>query len=628
MTARFQSFIRSAAALKQKQHRSLPVLLLFVFSLANGVIALALSAGACGGAAKAMFASYLQNPAILALNLLPAVLLAALGYFLTRRAWAGYLFSALPTLGFALVNYFKIQLRGDPFVASDLRLIRTAGGVLSRYTLTFTPLVAGVCLAALALLLCSALFLADCPREGRLRALGLLVCLSLAPFLYQEGYRSEASYAATENPAFSAPASEAEAYLSRGFWYAFLHGVSDTLPSRPDWYSEQGAETLLARYEDADIPAERRAHVVGVMLEAFCDLTDYPQLASLDGVAAVYEPLHELESRSVSGDLLTNIFAGGTVDTEWGFLTGLSHHDEFTGNVESYVRYFKAQGYDTVYRHPGHGWFYNRENINRWLGFDESVFTENGFGELVDPDLAIYHSDAVLFDYLLGDLTARSAEDAPLFSFSVSYQNHGPYGSELFEGAAVTPEETGWSEDACGILSHYLYNVEDTVAELRRFTEELDALEEPVVLVVFGDHKPWLGNDQAVYGELGVDLAVDTEAGFRNFYATPYLIWANRAAKETLGRDFTGDGGDLSPCLLMAELFDCCGWDGPAFLQLARDMRALSPLLHWRGCFLTKDGFVFKNDLPEDTLSFYLDYRSVEYLRETEGPKTQQKAAG
>ncbi len=364
------------------------------------------------------------------------------------------------------------------------------------------------------------------------------------------------------------------------------------------------------------------------MLEAFCDLTDYPQLAALDGVAAVYEPLHELESRSVSGDLLTNIFAGGTVDTEWGFLTGYSHHEEFTRSTDSYVRYFKAQGYDAVYRHPGHGWFYNRDNINHWLGFDESVFTENGFGELVDPDLAIYHSDAVLFDYLLGDLTARGADDAPLFSFSVSYQNHGPYGADLFEGAVVTPEETGWSEDACGILSHYLYNVEDTTAELRRFTEELDALEEPVVLVVFGDHKPWLGNEQAVYHELGIDFAVETEAGFRNFYSVPYLIWANRAAKETLGRDFTGEGGDLSPCLLMEELFDCCGWDGPAFLQLARDMRAISPLLHWRGCFLTEDGFVFKDELPEETLAFYLHYRSVEYWRETEGLKQQQKAAG
>lgn len=49
------------------------------------------------------------------------------------------------------------------------------------------------------------------------------------------------------------------------------------------------------------------------MLEAFCDLTDFPALAEQPAVQAVYAPLHDLEEQSVSGDLLTNIFAGGTV---------------------------------------------------------------------------------------------------------------------------------------------------------------------------------------------------------------------------------------------------------------------------------------------------------------------------
>ena len=62
--------------------------------------------------------------------------------------------------------------------------------------------------------------------------------------------------------------------------------------------------------------------MVGIMLEAFCDLTDFPALADHEAVQAVYEPWHQLEEESVSGNLLTNIFAGGTVDTEWGFLTG------------------------------------------------------------------------------------------------------------------------------------------------------------------------------------------------------------------------------------------------------------------------------------------------------------------
>ena len=70
---------------------------------------------------------------------------------------------------------------------------------------------------------------------------------------------------------------------------------------------------------------------MGVMLEAFCDLTDFDAIAGFDTVQEVYAPWHALEEQSLSGRLLTNIFAGGTVDTEWGFLTGASEHDEYRG---------------------------------------------------------------------------------------------------------------------------------------------------------------------------------------------------------------------------------------------------------------------------------------------------------
>ncbi len=63
--------------------------------------------------------------------------------------------------------------------------------------------------------------------------------------------------------------------------------------------------------------------------------------------------------------------------------------------------------------------------MNDYLGFERSVFTENGFGDWSTPYVAMWHSDQQLADYLLADLDA--ADGSPLFSFAVSYQNHGPY---------------------------------------------------------------------------------------------------------------------------------------------------------------------------------------------------------
>ena len=594
---------------------------LAAFAAANGFLALRLAA--CSYAPlwhPWVYASYFAHPPIVLLNVLPAFVFMALGYFLTRRAWAAYLFSAVPTLGLALVNYYKIQLRGDPFLAADLRLIRTAGGILGHYRLDLSRVVL-VAAGGAALMLLFAIFLLPRAAGGvRVRLAGTVVCLALLPLLYFTVYMNDDFYyGSVNNDALENEWSDVEIFVSRGFWYPFVRSISKAFPAPPEGYHAHAADEILAAYPDGDIPAERRVQVLGVMLESFSDLSDLPMLRAQPEVAALYEPLHELESRCVSGDLLTNIFAGGTVDSEWGFLTGYSRHRQFRSDVDTYVRWFDAQGYETVYNHPGYEWFYNRKNINRYLGFSRSFFTEDGFGALVDPETAPHRSDRVLFDYLLGELDARGEGDKPLFSFSVSFQNHGPYADDLkeYERERLSPAATGWSEAACTILNNYLDGVADTIAELRRFTEELDARDMPVVLVVFGDHKPWLGNDEAVYEELGVNRDPATLDGFYNYYSTPYLIWANGAAKAALGCDFTGAGRDCSPCFLMAELFDLCSWEGPGFLALSREMRAYTPLLHETDLYL-ENGALTQTLSPEAE-AFYRRYRCAEYRRETRG---------
>ena len=583
----FRSLLRpdeSAGRTMRCAHRLWVFLWLTVFGLGIGLLSLYLAAYSCPGIdAQALWASYFKLPLLVVMNLLMPLLLVYLGFFLFARPWAAYLLSAVPFLTLALANYYKIQLRGDPVLASDLRLLRTAGGIMGNYSFELSAPV-GIVAAGFAVMLLLSIFLLrreHMSRHERLAGLMLLLSLTLAGGF--ELYPDADIYEKTANSGLINPWSETEIYLSRGTTYPFLYSVQDMLPNAPSGYRESEASSTLASYEDQDIPEGEKITVVGIMLEAFSDLTDFPVLDDIPAVHEIYEPLHELEERSISGRLLTNIFAGGTVDTEWGYLTGYSTHEEFRGPVNSYVRYFKSQGYDALYRHPGYSWFYNRSNVNEYLGFDECVFNDTGFGDLISISDALYHSDKVLVDYLLNDIDSRTETDDPLFLFSVSYQNHGPYPSETYWEEYATPEKNGWSMQTCCVINNYLAGIRSTINEMCRMTEELEARKEPIVFVFFGDHKPWMGNGNSVYTEIGVDLDVSTLEGFYNYYATPYVIYANEAARELFGSDFAGDGGDFSPCFLMARLFDECGWEGPGLMQLQREMREVSPLMSSNG---------------------------------------------
>lgn len=565
----------------------------------------------------ALFRSYFHHPALLGLNLLPPVLLIWLFYFLTRRGWGAFLGSFLPCVAVAMVNYFKIRLRSDPFLAADLTLISEAGGIVGNYSLDVDWLTWLTLGALLAGLLFSVLLIPKWPRRGWGRAFAAASCAAVCAVSCASLFTNSDLYQSTDNSEYINPWSDVEVFVSKGCLYPFLYSMRDMFPAPPPGYDGAQAQALLEAFSDADIPADKQVSVMGIMLEAFCDLTDFDFMAGHPDAARVYDPWHALAEQGVSGRLLTNIFAGGTVDSEWGFLSGYSQHDDFRRDTDSYVWYLRDQGYQTFFSHPGYGWFYNRQNVNDYLGFQDSWFTENHYGALVDPTSAIYHSDDILVRELLAQLTQRT-EEGPCFSFSVSYQNHGPYESAYSAGVEYfTPANSGMAAESCHIWNNYLRGVDSTIQAMVQLTQGLEELDRPVVLVLFGDHKPWGGNGNSAYADMGLTFDLGTLQGFYDYYATPYLIWANSAAKEVLDSDFTGEGGDFSPCFLMPKVFDLCGWTGPGFMQLARQVREITPLVHERGLYLS--GGQITDALPQGQQDFVDRFLWAEYWRENNG---------
>ncbi len=567
-------------------------LLMLGAALALGLLCLMLAPAQYGWE---LFYDYLDHPALVALNLLPPVVLMALLYGLSGRAWLAYALTALPVLGLAAGNAYKMFFRDDPVIAADLLLLGEAGNMAGKYQLFLF----GKLAAALGCALVSALLLALLARGrplGRFRAgiagTALACAAALSPL-----YASDQVYQDNANEEHINKWSVTQQYVSRGLLYPFLHSVKDAFPRPPEGYDQREAEGWLAQYEDAAIPEDKKVNLVGIMLEAFTDFSQFEEIQFSQDVYAVW---HALEQEGYSGSLLANIFAGGTVNTERAFLTGVGDGNyDYRGDAPSYVRYLKGQGYRATGSHPSYNWFYNRQNVNAYLGFDSYRFTEDYFGP-------VYGADPVLNDDgFLPDLTRTVLEqleqDAPLFSFSVTYQGHGPYGDrECWWGE---PEDfftnPGLDDASRYILSNYLGSVMATQRYLSDMVDAFRASDEPIVLVVFGDHKPWLGNGNSVYHALGVNLDQDSREGFYNYWSTPYLIWANEAAKAAVGRDIAGEGPDISPCFLMNVLFEQLGWTGDAYMQAVDPCRAELPVIHSHGARLTAAGELTAQLPPE-----------------------------
>lgn len=554
---------------------------------------------------------FFATPILLVLNIAPCVCLALLLYGITRRPLLSYSLTAAVVLGFSTANYFKLLFRDDPLMFADLTIVREAANMLGRYRLFLSHRLAVALAAVLLGFLLMAVFVRGRPAKGgRFRHvlalaaatgcfLSYLFCTD--PVLYNgkaADYRFiDHFWSATEQ------------YIAHGFVYPFLNSTNTAAQAPPDDYRESDAAALLAAHQDADIPEDKKVNVVAIMLEAF---QDFSRFDVLDLPEDIYADYHAIEAESVRGDLVTNIFAAGTVDTERCFLTGYSALPDFRGKTNSYPWYFRSQGYQVTGMHPCFQWFYNRANINENLGFEDYFFIENHFN-VYSADTPT--ADALFFPDLMGELESRQA-GAPLFSFSVTYQGHGPYPTDsCIWGDAdeiLTPAlKAAYSPEAYNIMANYFGSVKDTSRCLLELKNFLAAQDEPYVLVLFGDHNPWMGDGNSVYTAMGLDLDQGTQEGFRNYYATRYLIWANEAAKEAVGNDFVGDGPDLGPYFLMNHLFTLCGWDGPAYLQAVDPTAKAVSVQHQTGMYL--ENGMFTRTLSSEGAALTRDYQWLQY---------------
>ncbi len=587
---------------------TLTIVLLLLAAI--GITCLCLIVGSITFERKRFF-SYLDDPLLLLLNFAPVFLTMALLYALSNRTWLSYLLTGTVFLLLSFVNYFKIALRGDPFTFTDFFLVEEATGIVGNYELIFPNWF----YISLALLLGGTLLLlrygrARVPRKRWwLRLVVLAVTIAVGFGLWQGYYRDTDRYDEmlyVNEEAFNVW-KDAENYASKGFIYSFIDSIAEAIPQAPEGYSDERAETLLSDFEDVPIPQKERVNLVVTMLESFSDLSLYE---SVPFTADPYEAYHALLEECYHGLLVSDTVGGGTNNAERSFLTGFTFpHPNYRDVTNSFVHYLKALGYHTDGSHPGYEWFYERADINRRLGFDRYLLIENYWWNATKVDHA---PDAMFFEELRRIYETETQQEAPYFSFSVSYQNHSPYRSDGLDGGEFVPHD-GLNDEAYFLINNYLNGIQDTCEQVSAYVDSFREEEDPVVLLFFGDHKPNFGNANCYYEDVGMSAQVYTPVGCWDIYSVPYFIWANDAAKEILGDNFMGEGNTISHAFLMAELFDVCGWTGPAWMQYQREVRETIPVFHRD--FMFMENGVLTRELGEEAKRVYQEYQIAQYYR-------------
>ncbi len=604
----------------------LPLALLLAVLLAGGITLLALWCQP--NAFRTVIGGFLHQPLLIVLNALPVGLLVLAFASLFRNVFFGAALVNFAVCALSLANRVKIEVRDEPVFPRDFALLKEVGSALESYDIRYPAAYIVVIAAVTVLLMILGVCVGCKPLPfsqaggwaasllGTAASVGVLAALILTVYASNDLYNSFQVSNAYYIPAV---------FNELGFPYCFCHQFTTYPIDRPEGFSKAEA----ASWETGDQPGQGKdVSIIMVMNEAFYDITDAPVFT----YAPEDDPLpnlHALRSdpHALSGRIVVPGFAGGTANTEFDVLTGMqtnalsaatsSAFRVVNRNLDSLFRVFAADGYQTAYLHPGDNWFYNRENVYRWFGAETTRFV----GEMEDLE---YKGRWVTDDSVarMIEESYAGAEGAPMFHFTTTIQNHMSYTADKY-GADYDypPVETSaaLSSEAETLLKVYIEGARDADAMLGRLWRYFAAQAEPVVLVFWGDHLPYLGDNMLAYAELGLDVAAgDAQQDPFSPYETPYVIWANDAAAEALEWDTAVQTLDL-PEKISASFFGAAvleltgrGTQTPWFAFL-NELRRELPVVQ-RTAYLLADGTV-TGQLGEPEMEAIQKWRRWSYYK-------------
>lgn len=593
--------------------KCIPKMLRCVYNLIIiGVVSYIMSIGSLyfstGDFGLEMFQSYFRNIYIVLLNTIPIFICVLLFWVMCNQLWISISFVSIVLIILSLVNYFKILFRDDPLLMEDLSLFFEMKDMTNRYKIHINADMILWFLVTLSIIFVTWRMRTVIKTHMNIKKrLFITVVIILGGVFFMRNLvLNSIYYQKTENIALINRWGSTQQFISRGFVYPFLYSSNNIKMDKPDGYNVESVKIEIEKIREDDIPKDMQVNIVAIMLEAYADFSIYPQI-EFNPENDPYTAFKRLKDLSYHGQLLTDIFAGGTVRTERQFVTGADSYPNFRKDTYSYARYFTNQGYRVEGSHPCYEWFYNRLNVNEYLGFTKYDFYETRYGELANGEIA---GDDILFSELYKDLNNSINDEIPYFNFSVTYQNHGPYSTDKMFETPYVLKKNDYTEGEYNILNNYMMGINNTGEELEELIDSINSLNEPCVVVCFGDHKPWLGEDNSVYKMLGIDLNVSTLEGFYNYYATPYIIFANDSAKKLTENQFIGEGPDIAPNYLMNELFAQLGYDGPAFMKITNSVRD-TITAHSGNVFMENGNIVEK--LSDEDQKIWNQYKIYEY---------------
>ena len=545
--------------------------------------------------------------------------------------WLGVLVLGVLTALPAAVTYFKLEMRGEPFFPWDLFQLSEASGVVGKANLEIQPPMVYTILLFLLLLVVAARFLRqprrrqDPRRWQRRMACGgvsLLVSFGMVWGVYLQPAVTQWFGIIPDMWM------QDRYYRNYGLISSFMSNLQALDVSAPEDYSQEAVEQLKGELLQNPSPEPfypdsyaakgdgrvTQPNIIFVMNESFWDVTE------LEGITydqPVTPNLQRLKGEAAVGKAYSPSFGGGTCDVEFEALTGYSmeflpsgskpYQQHVTHDMLATPSFLKSQGYDTLAVHGYYRKYWSRDTAYPHLGIDKFIAAEDF--ENPEKKRSYYWGGGLITD---GEMARRIIQEyenrdpsKPLFLHAVTMQNHTSYNEKNYpeeELVEITSAPEGLSKETLSQLRDFATGIREADAMLGTLVDYFSQVEEPTILVFWGDHYNPVGKGYELYEKTGYIDPGDTASPM--LHGTPLVVWSNYYQEPV-------DLGTVAAYEISPVVMDLYGLERPPlYSYLIQQLDAYRA--RTRGVTVQPDGS-FSNSLTEEQQAWFDNHWLLQY---------------
>ncbi len=490
-------------------------------------------------AAAAAFLGVSLYPGVFWADLGLHLLLGALLLAMSRSRWSFLLMMTAIMALLHIGNAIKLSVLGAPMTLDDSLALRSLLLLLKGWWLALA--------VGFLVLLAVALALAFDFRSRRARAAACVLAVSVGVIGVWPAPIARAMDDTFGNVVWNQPGNyrsrgplvhliqESARYVARGDSVPSLDKVAEAAQSlRPIAHMAVLSGDAVAVPAYATQSAKRNVHVI--LLESFWDPSVLTEADfSRDPFDKEFRALWEQAGESRA---LVPVFGGYTANSEFEALCGFPVTQDwvfFEARLRNaspcLPRTLQDAGYTTLVSHPNVAAFWNRVNAYDRAGFN-LYWSAKDFR--LDDMNGEFLSDSSLYRQVLAKIDPLIETGTPTFNYILTFFGHLEY--PLNDDRPIVVKAR--AADADPVVERYANTVYYKSRELMAFVKELRRKDPDAVIVMFGDHLPFLGGNLESYAKSGVlasDRAEFDDRMFRDQYSTPLIVIDGRNGPVKLG---------------------------------------------------------------------------------------------